>query len=150
MWAFILYDSNKKTFLAARDPVGIKPFYYLQQDGNWYFASEAKAFLKIPGARLENVRSLKPGHRLTPEKGEERFHQWSKVRSVPSPEMVYSLMDHAVRKRMLADVELGTFLSGGIDSSIVTMLASKYNPNVHAFTVGMEDSPDLEAAKKVK
>jgi asparagine synthase (glutamine-hydrolysing) len=63
--------------------------------------------------------------------------------------MLRELLAHAVQKRLMADVEVGTFLSGGIDSSIITALASRQVPDLKAFTVGMEGTPDVEAAQLV-
>jgi asparagine synthase (glutamine-hydrolysing) len=147
MFAFVLYDANKQRFLAARDPIGIKPFYYAREGRRWYFASEAKALLAA-GVEPQAVRMLPPGFRLT-ERGPEQYYYLAAQRSVPDPAVVRSLLDHAVHKRLLADVEVGTFLSGGLDSSIVTALAHKHKPDLRTFTVGMEGTPDVEAAKQV-
>lgn len=148
MFAFLIYDQQRRTFLAARDPLGIKPFYYARDGQRWYFASEAKALLQS-GVDPGWIRVLPPGFRLTPEHGPEQYFYLSTHKSVPSPAMVRELLDHAVRKRLMADVEVATFLSGGIDSSLVTALAARYNPNVQAFTVGVEGAPDVEAARVV-
>ena len=147
MFAFVLYDRKKQTFLAARDPIGIKPFYYARDGRRWYFASEAKALI-AGGAEPQTVRMLPPGFRLT-ERGPEQYYYLATQRSVPDPHIVRALLDHAVKKRLMADVEVGTFLSGGLDSSIITALAAQHNPRVRAFTVGMEGSPDVVAAKRV-
>lgn len=147
MFAFVLYDAQRRTFLAARDPLGIKPFYYARDGQRWYFASEAKAILRA-GAEPEAVRILPPGFRLT-ERGPEQYYYLATHKSVPNPKVVRALLDHAVQKRLMADVEVGTFLSGGLDSSIVTALAHRYKPDLQAFTVGMEGTPDVEAARKV-
>mgnify|MGYP002623302793 CR=1 FL=1 len=144
MFAFVLFDSRSKSFLAARDPLGIKPFYYVRQGTRHYFASEAKALLET-GAEPEAVRSLPPGFRLT-EQGEEQYYYLASHKSVPDVDRLRALLDHAVRKRLMADVEVGTFLSGGLDSSIVTALAQRHKPDLKSFTVGMEGSPDVEAA----
>lgn len=147
MFAFVLYDANRKRFLAARDPLGIKPFYYAREGQKWFFASEAKA-LCAAGAEPQAVRMLPPGFRLT-ENGPERYYFLNGQRSVPNVDLVRALLDHAVRKRLMADVEVGTFLSGGLDSSIITALAKRHNPDVRCFTVGMEGTPDVEAAREV-
>jgi len=147
MFAFVLYDAQQKRFLAARDPLGIKPFYYTRDGERWYFASEAKA-LVAAGVDPHEVRMLPPGFRLT-QRGPEQYYFLSSQRSVPSPKLVHALLDHAVAKRLMADVEVGTFLSGGLDSSIITALAKRHKPDVRAFTVGMEGTPDVEAAKEV-
>lgn len=148
MFAFVIYDSRRRTFLAARDPLGIKPFYYAREGGRWYFASEAKALLEC-GVDMAWIHPLPPGFRLTPERGPEQYYYMSTHKSIPSPSMVRELLEHAVRKRFMADVEVGTFLSGGIDSSLVTALATRFHSGVQAFTVGIEGSPDVEAAKIV-
>lgn len=147
MFAFIVYDQRRRTFLAARDPIGIKPLYYGRDGTRWYFASEAKAMLDA-GCDPQQVRLLPPGFRLT-EDGPEQYYFMASHKSVPSPEVVHALLDHAVQKRLMADVEVGTFLSGGIDSSIVSALAHRHKPDIKAFTVGMPGSPDVVAAKKV-
>jgi asparagine synthase (glutamine-hydrolysing) len=150
MFAFVVYDARRNTFLAARDPLGIKPFYYAREDRCWYFASEAKALVEA-GVEPQAVRALPPGFRLTPERGPEQYYYLATHRSVPNPALLSSLVDHAVVKRLMADreVEVGTFLSGGLDSSIVTALAARHNPDLQAVTVGMEGAPDVEAAKQV-
>lgn len=148
MFAFLVYDQRRKTFLAARDPMGIKPFYYARDGHRWYFASEAKGILEA-GADPAWIRMLPPGFRLTPERGPEQYYYLSTHKSMPNPGMVRELLEHAVEKRMMADVEVGTFLSGGVDSSLVTAITAKLKPDVQAFTVGVEGAPDVEAAKVV-
>jgi asparagine synthase (glutamine-hydrolysing) len=148
MFAFVVYDSRRKTFLAARDPLGIKPFYYARDGQRWYFASEAKALLEC-GVDRAWIHPLPPGFRLTPEHGPEQYYFLSTHKSIPNPDLVRELLVHAVDKRLMADVEVGTFLSGGIDSSLVTALVARRNRDVQAFTVGVEGSPDVEAAKVV-
>lgn len=147
MFAFILYDAKRRTFLAARDPIGIKPFYYARDGKRWFFASEAKALLRA-GVDPAGVRTLPPGFRLT-ERGPEQYFYLSTHKSLPNPDLLRALMDHAVRKRLMADVEVGTFLSGGIDSSLVTAIAHRHNPQLQTFTVGMDGTPDVAAARKV-
>jgi len=147
MFAFVLYDKKRRRFLAARDPIGIKPLYYARDGRSWFFASEAKA-LVAAGVEPQAVRLLPPGFRLT-EEGPEQYYFMATHRSVPNPEVVRSLIDHAVKKRLMADVEVGTFLSGGLDSSIVTAVARRHKPDLRAFTVGMAGTPDVEAAKRV-
>lgn len=146
MFAFALYDARRRTFLAARDPLGIKPFYYARDGQRWFFASEAKALLQS-GVDPAWIRTLPPGFRLTPERGPEQYFFLSSHKSVPNPALVRELVEHAVVKRLMADVEVGTFLSGGIDSSLVTAIAARHVPGLQAVTVGMEGSPDVEAAR---
>lgn len=150
MFAFVLLDRRRGTFLAARDPLGIKPLYYARTARAWYLASEAKALLQTD-ADPSAVRALPPGFRLTPERGPEPYYHLPTHRSVPSPEVLRALLDHAVGKRMMADPDIGvgTFLSGGLDSSIITALAAQRRPDLTAITVGVEGSPDVEAARVV-
>eukprot|EP00013_Stygamoeba_regulata_P001060 CAMPEP_0177633898 /NCGR_PEP_ID=MMETSP0447-20121125/3084_1 /TAXON_ID=0 /ORGANISM="Stygamoeba regulata, Strain BSH-02190019" /LENGTH=498 /DNA_ID=CAMNT_0019135591 /DNA_START=105 /DNA_END=1601 /DNA_ORIENTATION=- len=150
MFAFLCYDHRNKSFCAARDPIGIKPLYYVRTGaGAWYISSEIKSFQKV-NVPLANIKSLPPGHYITSENPVPvQYYVLPFVRAIPDKHMVATLLEHAVSKRMLADVEVGTFLSGGIDSSIVTMLASRFKKDIHAITVGNEGSPDVEAAKKV-
>ncbi|HXV62101.1 MAG TPA: asparagine synthase-related protein [Vicinamibacteria bacterium] len=148
MFAFLVYDRRRKTFLAARDPLGIKPFYYARDGHRWYFASEAKGILET-GVDPAWIRMLPPGFRLTPERGPEQYFYLATHKSIPNPGMVRELLAHAVEKRMMADVEVGTFLSGGVDSSLVTAITAGLKPDVKAFTVGVEGAPDVEAAKIV-
>jgi asparagine synthase (glutamine-hydrolysing) len=147
MFAFVLFDSRKRSFLAARDPLGVKPLYHARDGQRQYFASEAKALLAT-GADPEAVHSLPPGFRLS-DRGPEQYYYLATHKSIPDEALLRELLDHAVLKRMMADVEVGTFLSGGLDSSIVTALAHRHKPDLQAFTVGMEGTPDVEAAKQV-
>ncbi len=150
MFSFLLYDESKNFFLAGRDPLGKKPLYYLNDDDTWYFSSECKSFLEID-KKLDNVKELEAGNLFCPnlEEPKKKYYSIPRMRQKPCKYRVRNLLDFSVKKRMRADVEVGTFLSGGLDSSIVTALAHKYNKNVKAITVGMKDSPDLVNAKLV-
>lgn len=151
MFAFLLYDSTRRTFLAARDRFGIKPLYYVRDRDRWYFASEAKALLAA-GVDVSAIRSLEPGCYLT-EKGVHRYYDLEsrKRRTVPDPRFLHDVLDASVRRHLMADptIKLGTYLSGGIDSSAVTAIAAQYRRDLVAFTVGMAGSPDVENAAVV-
>ena len=128
-----------------------KPLYYLQNKDtqDWYFSSECKSFLEI-NEELSEVQELPAGSLLIPSTNTiQQYYKIPRMRQVPCKHKVRQLLDFSVNKRMRADVEVGTFLSGGLDSSIVTALAHQYNPSIKAITVGMKDSPDLINAKKV-
>jgi asparagine synthase (glutamine-hydrolysing) len=148
MYAFVLYDSRRRTFLAARDRFGIKPLYYIRDADRWLFASEIKAFLGT-GANVEDIQLLPPGHYLT-EAGPRRYYDLAdyRRRSADDPGLLYQILDAAVRRHLMADpsVGIGTFLSGGIDSSVVTAIAARYLPGLTAFTVGVPDSVDVADA----
>lgn len=146
MFAFILLDLKNKRFIAARDPLGIKPLSYRQENDVIYFASEIKGLVDYGDT---GIRNLPPGHMWSSDNGIQRYYDPSLHTSVPSYNMCRALMQNAIEKRTLGDVEIGTFLSGGIDSSIITAMASKIRPGMKAFTIGFPDSPDVQMAKKV-
>ena len=166
MFAFTLFTENDKgevTAFAARDPVGIKPLYYgSTPDGAYVFASELKAL--VGQVDPSSVRAIPPGHYWTPDTGLVRYHEpdwmydpdfapWEHQQQ-PSDDEIRHAFRAAVSKRMMADVDYGFFLSGGVDSCIVShVLLPIYREEtgddrpIPAFTVGMEDSPDLMASK---
>ena len=153
MYSFLLYDEEKNFFVAGRDPFGKKPLYYLNNNNKWYFSSECKAFTEC-NLNVAKVRELDAGSLLiTSMQGEKdrykKYYKIPRMKQLPCKNKVKHLLDFSVKKRMRADVEVGTFLSGGLDSSIVTALAHKYNKNIKAITVGMKGSPDLINAKLV-
>jgi asparagine synthase (glutamine-hydrolysing) len=153
MFAFALWDGNR--LLAARDRFGIKPFYYAVVDGVFYFASEIKALLPIlpdvatdPDALAEyltfqytlgaatlfkHVRTLPPGHALTVSNGEVRIFRywdvhydidWNHTPHWFGEEMRQRLTD-SVRVHLRSDVPVGAYVSGGIDSSLIAVLAGR-------------------------
>jgi len=146
MFAFILFDLKKGKALIGRDPLGIKPLFYRQDGNTLYVASEVKALVDKGN---NGLRDIPPGSYWATGEDIVKYCEPSLKTSLPNLELCRSLLAHAVRKRMMSDVEVGTFLSGGLDSSIVTMLAAQQNPRMKAFTVGMAGSPDVEMARKV-
>lgn len=148
MFAFVLTDGAR--FLAARDALGIKPLYVgrdAEGSGLW-FASELKA---LP-LDCEGVAEVPPGTLMT-ERGVERWFDppWLAVPSNPDPNDASALrrsLEHAVDKRLMSDVPLGVFLSGGLDSSAIAALVKRAIPDLHSFAVGLEGSADLAAARR--
>ena len=137
--------SGKQTML-ARDPLGIKPLYYSDTDGVLYFASEIKALLLA----TDNIKMFPPGMTYVHGRGFRRF--WIPP-TIPlkediSPEACAStlrmLLSKAVEKRLMTEVPLGTLLSGGLDSTIITSLARQGMERLHTFVTGMEGSDDVE------
>ena len=148
MFAFVVADGDG--FLAARDPFGIKPLYAGRDaEGSW-FASELKA---LPAA-CRDVKEIPPGSLLT-ESGEVRrwFNPpWRDPASEPvaaEPSVLTAKLETAVVKRLMSDVPLGVFLSGGLDSSIISGLVRRHRSDLHSFAVGMDGAPDLPAARCV-
>jgi len=152
MFAFALYDED--TFMLARDHIGIKPLYYGYKDDNLYFSSELGA-LSLSGVR--EINEFPCGHYYTPERGFVQYYQVPLVMDHPeidieyTKELIRSTLTEAVKKRLLADkqVHVGAFCSGGLDSSLITAIAASEIPNLHTFSVGIEGSRDLEAARRV-
>ena len=153
MFAFALYDIENKTLFCARDPFGIKPFYYYQNDGDFMFASEIKAFLDHPKFKKEfnesilapylsfsftpttetffkGVKRLDAGYSLTYKDGEMSFNRYFELNFDIKKEdydktvdNISKVMTDSVNHHMISDVEVGSFLSSGIDSSYIVSLA---------------------------
>ena len=153
MFAFAISEDNR--LVLARDRIGIKPLYYgwqKSEDGSetMYFASELKALAPL----TENIKEFPPGTLYDSRSG---FHTYYEVPDRVPLELdlevhirqVRETVEAAVKKRLLSDVPLGAFLSGGLDSSIIAAVAKKYMPELHTFSVGNEGSRDLEAARRV-
>jgi len=151
MFAFAMYDSRRDDFFVARDRFGIKPLYYLTDGKQWLFASEVKAFIRT-GYDLRAVREVPPGSMVT----RAGVHPWlpqsvPRPTSIGDPAILRAVLASSVEKHLQADpdVRIGVFLSGGLDSSIITALAVRQRPDIVAFTIGMDDSPDVSAARRV-
>jgi asparagine synthase (glutamine-hydrolysing) len=148
MFSFVI--TNGEHVLAARDPLGIKPLYVGRDGPGLWFASELKS---VP-RRCTEIAELPPGSCMT-EEGVARpwfTPGWVEPRRPAEPPDVRLLAEKltaAVCKRLMSDVPLGVFLSGGLDSSIVSALVRPEIPVLHSFAVGLEGSPDLLAARRV-
>jgi asparagine synthase (glutamine-hydrolysing) len=155
MFAFALY--HRDTSMLARDPIGIKPLYYGYRDGHFYFSSELGA-MSLSG--VPEVYEFPCGHYYTPEEGFVRYYEVPRPRSYHLTDadhaagLIRSTLERAVEKRLLADREIhvGSFCSGGLDSSLIAAIAAREIPHLHTFAVGMRDdsgreSDDLVAAR---
>lgn len=168
MFGFVIWDTQEKRFFAARDHFGIKPFYYATVGNDFYYASEGKAIYKIlrdktfnknalqdymtfqfvpePETMTKQIHALKPGHYVIKELGkplEVKRYFTPTFNIVDRPESQYvekirNVLYDSVEKHMRADVTVGSFLSGGIDSSIIVSLAKQFNPNIETFSVGFQ------------
>jgi asparagine synthase (glutamine-hydrolysing) len=167
IFAFALYDKEKKEYLIARDHIGIIPLYMgWDQFGNFYVSSELKA---LEGT-CNKIQEFLPGHYLYSRDGEMKrwyvrdWMEYDAVKDNPtSIEELRDAMEAAVKRQLMSDVPYGVLLSGGLDSSVVSAVAKKYAgkriesnstseawwPQLHSFAIGLEGSPDLEAAAKV-
>lgn len=148
MFSYALSDGRQ--LCAARDPLGIKPLYYGRCNGNLLFASEIGAL----AGEVEEVAEFPPGHCYTPEGGLRPYYQVPQRAGVlTEPErakrLVREALIEAVHSHLMADVPVGAFLSGGLDSSLLALLARREVEELHTFAVGMEGSSDLAAAARV-
>lgn len=168
MFAFAIWDLREKELFIARDRLGIKPLFYAEHNGKFYFASEIKAILAVQGfprdideAALASyftlsyipapltiytkIRKLLPGHTLTWKNGRIVTNKYwdiffSPDRSRNEQWFIREFMDllqDSVQMRLLSDVPLGAFLSGGIDSSALVALMSDVSiKQVNTFCIG--------------
>ncbi|MDP1546514.1 MAG: asparagine synthase B [Anaerolineales bacterium] len=149
MFAFVIYQNGE--YLLARDPLGIKPLYlgFGADKTRMYFASEMKAL----AGKADKVEIFPAGHWYHSKSGWQRFYQIEKtIQPFEGDEshalsLIKSTLRDAVHKRLLADVPVGVSLSGGLDSSIVSMLACENTEQLHSFAVGVTGSEDLPAAR---
>jgi asparagine synthase (glutamine-hydrolysing) len=164
MFAFAIYDSRKRKLFVARDPLGIKPLYYHFHNGCLVFGSEIKSLLEStlvpknpdlnalhtparfqvsPWTGFQDILKLPPGHCMTLEDGKLSVRQYWSLHPTEVPADEDSLIEHldsllsdAVRLQMRADVPVGVFLSGGLDSSIVSALMRvNTQQTIHSFTI---------------
>lgn len=167
IFGFAIYDVDKDEYLVARDHMGIIPLYMgWDQYGTFYVASELKALEGFCG----KIELFPPGYYLSSKDGQlVKWYnrEWTEFDAVKENETDISALrdalEAAVKRQLMSDVPYGVLLSGGIDSSITSAIAKKFAgkriesddkqeawyPQLHSFSVGLEGSPDLLAAKKV-
>ncbi len=167
IFGFALYDSKKREYFVARDHMGIIPLYMgWDKFGTFYVGSELKALEGI----CNKIEVFPPGHYLYSGDGElKRWYSrdWMEYDAVKENETsiqeIREALEAAVHRQLMSDVPYGVLLSGGLDSSVTSAIAKRYSqmrietddtteawwPQLHSFSVGLEGSPDLEAAKKV-
>jgi asparagine synthase (glutamine-hydrolysing) len=177
MFAFAIYDPAKDELFAARDRLGIKPFYYHQEGVRFLFASEIKAlfasgevearpdlealhtparFQVSPRTGFDGVLKLPAGHYLTLRGGALAVTRYWQIRPredesisfESAREALDALLKDAVRLQMIADVPVGAYLSGGLDSSVVAALMKTLTEEpIHSFTIAF--SPEDQRFEKM-
>ncbi len=171
MFAFSVYDCVGKSLFIARDRLGIKPVYYSNVGNKFIFASEIKSLLKYPELNkaikessihefflrqyisapdtiFENVFKLEQGHYIFLKEGTFEKQKYWELNYSPKfnseRKVIYHLrriLEDSVKRRLISDVPIGAFLSGGVDSSIIVSLMDKYIVDgLKTFSVGFEDS----------
>jgi asparagine synthase (glutamine-hydrolysing) len=153
-WAFVLIDGDK--FMVARDPIGVKPFYYGKDaEGNMFFSSEMKCLAD----QCVSFEAFPPGYYYSGETGlvkyyNPKYQDYSKCTDDADLKKINHFLTEATRKRLMSDVPLGVLLSGGLDSSLISSITKRLmrgtNQELHSFSVGLSpDVPDIKAAQKV-
>jgi asparagine synthase (glutamine-hydrolysing) len=148
MFAFALCDGED--FMLARDPIGIKPLYYGHLGDKLYFASELGAMTL---AGVNEVHEFPAGYYYTPQHGFVEYYKIPEIEDhlltdvEDAREIIRETFIQAVKKRLLSDkeVHVGSFCSGGLDSSLVAAIAAEEIPHLHTFVVGMRDANGLES-----
>ncbi|MBB3411928.1 asparagine synthase (glutamine-hydrolyzing) [Rhizobium sp. BK316] len=148
IFAFVIYDPETGDTFAARDHIGIKPLYYSEGDGLVCFASERKCFLGL----AKTTQEVMPG---------SYWHNGMVARyvtfeAIPNFGMKEAAvieeckqrMEDAVRKQVATDLPIAVIFSGGLDSTIILHLATKFHKDVTAFSIGTNDSADLAFARR--
>ncbi|GAA0742693.1 asparagine synthase B [Clostridium oceanicum] len=154
-FATVIYDGKKDRFIAARDPIGIRPLFYgYSTSGKIIFASEAKNLVGL----TDKIMPFPPGHYYA----DGEFTCYCDITKVEGDYLkddlevicsnIHDKLVAGVEKRMDADAPVGFLLSGGLDSSLVCSIAQKLHPHkpIKTFAIGMtEDAIDLKYAKEV-
>ncbi len=179
MFAFAIWDSNKKILFLARDRMGIKPLYYYYKDSKFIFASEIKSILAsdevkrdlnenclkqivyyeypIRGETLiEKIFQLEPAHYMVLKDDKiDSFRYWNlESNETCNNEQFYikklsELLSSSVKRMLISDVPVGISLSGGIDSSVIVALASKFKESIKTFTAGFDIPEDEYSAARL-
>ena len=167
MFAFILYDSVKNTWLIGRDHIGIIPLYMGNDEhGNLFVASEMKSLVPV----CRTIKEFPAGSYMSSTDHEIRTY-WQRdwfeydavANNVTDTAVLKDALEESVKGHLMSDVPYGVLLSGGLDSSIISAITKKFAakrvedqdkseawwPQLHSFAVGLEGSPDLKAAKAV-
>ena len=178
MFAFAIYNSDTNSLFAARDRIGIKPFYYYHKNDAFIFSSEIKSILKSglaetnpdyfslltptrfqisPFTGFENILKLPPGYSLFLNNSELKLKKYwdinpseKDIDEVTAIQQLDDILNGAVTRQMISDVPVGIFLSGGLDSSIIAALMRKNTQeDIHSFTIKFSDE-DQKYEKMVK
>ena len=166
MFSFIIWDKEKRELFVARDRLGIKPLYYYKDKEKLIFASEIKSILQFiePEINKEGLydyfnyfiqignETLFKGIKIFPranyalisrtktivKKYWDFNYEEEEISEEKAKEKLKELFEESVKKRLVADVPVGSFLSGGLDSSAITAIMKKHNKDLKTFSVGFD------------
>lgn len=168
-FAFVLYDMAKQKVYLVRDRYGIKPLYIYQNEDTLFFASELKALMQFPVPKqlnptalalyfnlnylppnlsiYQNVQPFPYSHFACIDfkhVEQQKYYSIEPQQTIKLPyeeaqKKLLELLEDAVQKRLISDVPLGVFLSGGIDSSVIATLAAKHQKKLKTFSIGFEN-----------
>ena len=180
IFAFAVWEQQKKRLFLARDRIGVKPLFYMDHDGGFLFASEMKTILAYPGVKAQlneegaseillmgpgrtpgcgvfhGMKEVEPGYCGYWQDGRLKLWQYWRLRDREHREsfedtaaQVRFLVEDAVRRQMVSDVCIGTFLSGGLDSSLITAICAKeLDTPLDTFSVDYVDNDRYFQANK--
>lgn len=169
MFAFAIYNRQNKTIFCSRDRLGVKPFYYYWNKGEFEICSQLRplsenkiidknavslylnyTYIPSPFTIYQDVYKLQPGHNMLINLNDKSFkiNQYWDLTKIKECKLTYNeakdklhnLLKDAVKIRLQSDVPFGSFLSGGIDSALITSIASKISKTkINTFSIGFED-----------
>ena len=168
-----MHDKQTNVFFAARDRYGVKPFYYYLDDDYFACSSELRALKSITGSNtinktalytylqltyvpeklsmLQDIYKLEPGSCIEIKNNKTVFEKYYSLKiqdtykEIKNKNDVFlNLLNQSISDRLVSDVPVGSFLSGGIDSSVITALASKQNKNLKTFSIGFKDNKHFD------
>lgn len=166
-FSFCLYDLITEKIFIARDPYGVRPLFFSHNFLKYIiFSSEMKGLYDLSKDNENQIRQFKPGSYMIYDNNKETIISYRKYKKnllknnefidneKQAMKSINKIFKEAVHKRIMADREVCCLLSGGLDSSIVASIVSKfikekYNTKVKTFSIGMKGSPDLKYAKMV-
>ncbi len=168
IFAFAFYDIRRQRLVLARDRAGIKPLYYSrtrdfvlyssqydhlinhpENNGRSVVAPALRSYLElgyVPAGTglIENTELVAPGNCIVIERGSEvqrkRYYDFSVAQTAPSALAIDQVLSESVRSQLVSDVPLGTFMSGGVDSPLVSLFAKRQCPSIQSFTIGVNDA----------
>lgn len=177
-FAFAFYDERNHHILIARDRFGIKPLVYAHRDNRFYFGSGlgtimpflerpeidgeslslylGLSYIPAPKTILQGVSKLEPGYFLSVDSSGLKCEEYYEVSAIDKKDIGYEeakkelkiKLEDSVQKRLVSDVPLGTFLSGGVDSSVISLLASRHKKDIPAFSIGFPDQPYFDESQR--